>query len=250
MTLLVGIKCTDGVVIGSDSAVTFADAQGQWTISQSHSKKIDVLDEQIIVAGTGDVGLNQRFIELVTANWHNRANHPDEGIVEFVRRISSRAIENFASTGVSPIQGQGRYGALVAIPVGESGELTEFPTDLQPEIKTDENWYVSMGAGQAVADPLLGFVRSIFWQNGPPNRQEGIFAVTLVLELAFSMAPAGVSAPIQIATLQRENDKAFISRRLSEDELTEHRNVAESALTHFRHFKKQQLPEIQIPTPT
>ena len=54
----------------------------------------------------------------------------------------------------------GRYGALVAVPFGRCGELIEFPFDLQPELKTDENWYVSMGAGQAVADPLLGLDRS------------------------------------------------------------------------------------------
>ena len=250
MTLLIGIKCTDGVVIGSDSAVTFADAQGHWTISQFHSKKIEVLDEQIVVAGTGDVGLNQRFIQLVKTNWQNRTNQPGEGAVELGRRISSRTIENFASTGLTPIHEYGRYGALVAVPLGRCGELIEFPFDLQPELKTDENWYVSMGSGQAVADPLLGLVRSIFWKEGPPNRQEGIFAVTLVMELAFTMAPAGVSAPIQIATLQPEDDHNFASRRLSEDELTEHRSVAENALTYFRGFKERQIPETQIPSPS
>ena len=247
MTLLVGIKCTDGIVIGSDSAVTFEDARGLWTISQFHSKKIEVLDERIVVAGTGDSGLNQRFIEIVKGNWQN---HQNEGAVELARRISSRAIENFASTGLTPIHEHRRYGALVAIPLGGAGELIEFPLDLQPELKTDENWYVSMGEGQTVADPLLGFVRSIFWEEGPPNRQEGIFAVTLVLELAFTMAPAGISAPIQIATLQRDSDRNFTSRRLSEDEITEHRNAAENALNYFREFKDRQLPETKIPSPT
>lgn len=63
MTILVGIKCKDGVLIGSDSSATFAAGQIR-TIEQT-TKKIEIVDGKIIVAGTGQIGLGQRFCHQV-----------------------------------------------------------------------------------------------------------------------------------------------------------------------------------------
>ena len=62
MTVLVGILCEDGVVIGSDSAMASSPIPGQITMGREEGQvlKIEIIDGQIITAMTGNVGLGQR----------------------------------------------------------------------------------------------------------------------------------------------------------------------------------------------
>src|SRR5690348_1989467 len=59
MTLIAGIKCKDGVVLGADGAATYG-VMGQRTIRQPFKKKIKVLKEMVI-GTSGPVGLGQRL---------------------------------------------------------------------------------------------------------------------------------------------------------------------------------------------
>lgn len=54
MTLVVGILCKDGVVIGADSAITFGLSPQQPTIEQPYSKKITVILDQVIIVRPKD----------------------------------------------------------------------------------------------------------------------------------------------------------------------------------------------------
>ena len=158
MTLVVGILCKDGVVIGADSAITFALSSRQPTIEQPYSKKITVILDQVIIAGTGAVGLGQRFAKTTEKLW-KAGKLKGRGPVELGRKLASEAIKDFNSTQAP----SNSYGALVALPAKHRPQLIEFSiTEFQPEVKNEANWYASMGAGQSVADPLLGFVRRTF----------------------------------------------------------------------------------------
>jgi len=60
MTIIVGVKCVDGIVIGSDSIAT--SANGSTAIMQIESNdKICIFEKSLIVASTGSVGLAQRL---------------------------------------------------------------------------------------------------------------------------------------------------------------------------------------------
>ena len=235
MTLIVGIRCTDGVVVGTDSAMTFGPNAQQLTIEQRNREKIHILDDRIIVAGTGYIGLGQRFIETTERLWREK-NFQNKSAIEIGRLVSQNVIHDFSSTNVD----RGGYGALVAVPNRHSAELIEFPEDnLQPEVKSDVNWYASMGSGQLVADPLLGFVRAVFWGDEPPNRQEGVFAATLVLKIACQMSPIGVAEPIQMAILYPERRDQLSARYLTEEELLEHEEVVSGAIENFRQYRSK-----------
>src|ERR1700730_12160564 len=66
MTVIVGISCSDGVVIGSDSAMVAGRATTGYTIErQSDVLKIEVIGDDIITAVTGAMGLAQRFNDQV-----------------------------------------------------------------------------------------------------------------------------------------------------------------------------------------
>ena len=235
MTLIVGIWCEDGVVIGSDSAMTFGSDPGQPTITHHLERKIDVIDGDAIVAGTGAIGSGQRFVDTVSSLWGTNKLR-NKSAVDIGRTISQRATGDFVKTNCS----SANYGALVALPSRRANpELIEFYSgNLQPELKSKENWYVSMGSGQAVADPLLGFLRAAFWGDNPPSREDGIFCAVLVLRLACAMVPMGVAEPIQMAVLEPNSAGGSMrARSLSREELEEHREHVDEVMERFRSLR-------------
>ena len=236
MTVVVGILCSDNsVVIGTDSAVTFSWQGGHRTIQQYQRKKIFLVEDQVIVAGTGQVGLQQRFVEVVKKLCQQHKDALQEtSVFEIGKIIAHNAINDLRFTHSNV----GSYGALVAIPVQNKAELIEFDlTNFQPEVKDNTSWYVSMGSGQLIADPLLGFIRKVFWDDDPPNLHGGKLAVTMVLKLACEMAPSGVSEPIQMAVLSSNKDEEFNVQKLTEKELTEHDEIFKETITYFRKYQ-------------
>ena len=96
MTVLVGVKCTNGVVIGADSIAT--SAHGHASLLQTQTDKIQIIADQIIVAGSGSVGLIQRFNDVVNKLWHNNLFQQETWAC--LRAISANTIKDFQSTGV------------------------------------------------------------------------------------------------------------------------------------------------------
>jgi 20S proteasome alpha/beta subunit len=60
MTVLVGVLCADGVVVGSDSSATFSAARNLNTIEQP-VRKTFLVGSDVIFATTGAGGLGQRL---------------------------------------------------------------------------------------------------------------------------------------------------------------------------------------------
>ena len=173
MTLLVGIKCEDGIVVAADRAVTFA-AGGAPTISHL-ACKISVIENKMIIAGTGSVGGTQRFCETSQLVWtqiraggSDIANMPP---LQVCRILCGNAFNDAKSTHLTKPD----LGALVAFPNTASGpQLCEFDSDnFQPELKDAGTWFVSMGSGQGVCDPYLAFMREVFWRDGSPKLKHG-----------------------------------------------------------------------------
>lgn len=228
MTVLVGLLCKDGVVVGTDSAATFASGQLR-TIEQT-TQKIDIVGEKVIVAGTGQIGLGQRFTAIVQKAWDEK--HFRGSAIDVAKKLCADGINDFVSTR-APV---GQFGCLVAYPVGGKAFLCEFaPTDFQPELKTERLWYSSMGSGQPICDPFLGLMRKAFWKQGPPSHQDGIFAVTWTIQHAIELNPGGVNGPVQIAVLSVVNGD-LRARLLSDAELAEHIGNVEGAITHLGDY--------------
>ncbi|MEE1961193.1 hypothetical protein V1387_00760 [Allomuricauda taeanensis] len=230
MTAIVGVLCKDGVVIGSDSATTFA-AGPQRTIEQP-SKKIRILKDSAIIAGTGSVGLGQRFCHEIESRWDVVLPNPPTIIVN---QLCAAAIGNFRSTGLAQFE----YGALMAFFHSDKFHLCEFEVrSLQPEFKTDHLWYVSTGSGQTIADPFLGFVRNIFWNNQQPDLKNGIFGTLWALQHTINVNPGGVNGPIQLSILSKNGD-AVEAKILDDGEIDEHLEYVREFENHLKDFKRK-----------
>ena len=243
MTSIMGILCKDGVVIGSDSAATFGNSRLR-TIEQP-CEKLTVIGGHIIVAGTGHVGLGQRFCDVVQKAWDNKEFGPS--FIALGRALSANAIRDFGQTYIKP----GQYGALLAYTAGDTFHLGEFGIDdFQPEWKTKQLWFASMGSAQGITDPFLAFLREVFWESEMPTVQEASFAITWTLEHAIQYNPGGVNGPPRVAVIERQKGKLG-TRILSEAELDEHKQsigAAKDALKRFRDYLQPEESSMVVPT--
>ena len=235
MTVLVGVYCADGVVIGSDSAAT--SSHGRTPLIKQNVTKIDTLGDKLVFATTGSVGLHQRFRNHIQAEWNEKGFQNDPHTV--ATSLCRRTIADFQSTGV-PIDPQLglNFGALLAAPISDKHHLVEFATiDFQPEIKGEEMHFVSMGSGQVLAEPFLGFMHRVFWMDDLPALNEGIFGAVWALNHTIDLVPGMVGGPVQLATLERGKKGQWQARKLSEDELGEHLETCDAMEQHIRQFR-------------
>ena len=233
MTILVGLRCQEGVVIGSDSSATFTVAPTFNTIEQ-RVKKVFVIEDKVIVAGTGQVGFGQRFNAVIEKAWNDGAfKGTDNTPLEIAKRLCALGISDFPETSAP----KGKYGALVAFPCGKKYCLCEFGTpDFQPELKDENIWCVAMGSGQPIADPFLGLLRRVFWKDSPPKLSEGIFAVAWTLQHAIELNPGGINGPAQIGTLSASRGGELVARLLDDAELAEHLDSVKGAEEYLARY--------------
>lgn len=235
MTILIGVLCNDGVVVGADSSATFS--VGNLRTVEQKTSKVHIIEDKVISAGTGQVGLGQRFDYLVESYYaQQKVNFDKKPYQEIGRELCAITLNNFASTGVA----KGQFGALLAFLSGGQFHLCEFSTqDFQPEFKTPDLWYVSMGSGQLIADPFLGLIRKVFWGDSQPSCKEGVFYVAWALAHTIDVNPGGIKDPIQIATLHQPLDgTAPIARRLNDDELKEHQENIRGVEQYLAKYKE------------
>jgi 20S proteasome alpha/beta subunit len=239
VTLLVGVLCGDGVVLAADSAVTMAGGPGQLTITHP-ARKIEIIAGKLIIAGTGQMGLGQRFCAVVDRMWPI-LEVADTPPVEVGRSLCQHTVNDFASTRTPA----GGLGALVAFPSKGAFHLCEFQVaDFQPELKTEKLWYVSMGSGQSLADPYLALIRKVFWSKGPPNVEDGIFAAVWVMHHAIKAAVGFVGPPIDVAILAKDG-----ASMLPTDRVQEHLENVEAADEYFASWKTSGGSARDLPPP-
>lgn len=249
MTVLVGVRCSDGVVIGADSVATSSMGPNPLIHIQSNSK-IRIFDGKVVVAATGAVGFSQRLDahvqEAISGGVFNQQKQR-----ECVTNISRRLLTDFeqSKVHVHP-QGGLRFGALIAAVHGGQPFLVEYDTaNFQPEVKEGKIFFVSMGSGQMLADPFLAFVARVMWGGKMPTVAEAKFGVFWALKHAITLAPGGVGDPIIIAALQ-QNNRAWVAAEMTENqELEQYISDLENHIGAFAQKAILETPAIPIPVP-
>ena len=256
MTLIIGIKCSDGVVLGADGATTYA-SMGRPTIRQPVKSKLQPIAGCMVLGVSGPVGIGQRFAGEVEALW-NEKRLSGKRIHEAMSLIRSAFWSHLgpefeaaqaAQQLIGPVAQQSVLSeSLLALPLEKNPILLHFdqqgsPTQFKPDLP-----FATIGSGQANADPFLAFIRKIFWRDRLPTLVEGIFSVLWTLEHAIYTTPGGVAEPKQIVALGKDCKV----RELSDEDLEEHYQAigeAEGALAGFRDSMKKPSKELKIPEP-
>ncbi|MEI8061337.1 MAG: hypothetical protein WCG99_03540 [Candidatus Berkelbacteria bacterium] len=258
MTLIIGIKCKDGVVLASDGAATLGSL-GNSTAKQP-TKKLSVIDDKVIVGVSGPVGLGQRIIGEIDILWKDNAfsgNAPFQAMTKISEKIREHIrpeLEMAASARNTVGQvalSSALSTTLVAMPVSRKPSLFQFDHQGSPEEAPDELPFASIGSGQAIADPFLGFIRRVFWNNETPTINEGLFASIWTLRHAIEINPGGVAEPIQVVILTQSGSN-WIAKELCDSELQEHDDAviaAEKRLSNLQEEVQSDEQAVAIPNP-
>jgi len=252
MTLIVAIKCTDGLVVAADGATTFGSL-GNRTIRQP-SRKLTIVNQRMIVGVSGPVGLQQRFVgelSAVSPGPNAKRHHVMDLLANAIRgpmRAEYQMLQAVGNTlgqvGLSSVLSS----TVVATLIENVPTLIQFDQQGSPECATDDLRFISIGSGQPLADPFLAFLRRIFWNSKPPTLSDGIFAATWTLTHAIATNPGGVDAPTQVMTLACGTDGKCEIKELGDDDLAEHRQAIEFAEQRLGTFRDAITPRADEPT--
>lgn len=229
MTLLIGVLCQDGVVIGADSAGTMtAGTSGICTV-QVPCEKVVVLDD-VLIAGAGDGGMHQRFV-------HIAKDHPPgerASSIDYAVWLSKLTRSHFESSGACT----DNYCALMAFAREGQPRLVEFDNGFQPEFRNKLVWWVCKGTGQLIADPVMSLLRSIFWTDQQPTIADAKLVIAWAINHVISVtASGGVAGPVQLTVL-RCTEKVTTDR-LSDYQVLEHLEAVRDAMLYFRQWPKR-----------
>ena len=250
MTLIVGIKCSDGVVVGADGAATLGSPLGNQTVMQPTSK-LHYLDDHIIMGVSGQVGLAQLFRDSVPRTLRGnlvRPNNPNAAAIQ--RRIQQAIYEDVELTirgaqasafALGPQSSSLMFmtSTIIALPVQGQPTLMQFNHVGATEEASEDLPFASVGSGQPLADPFLAFLRRVYWEHKPPTVVDGIFATVWTLLNAIKLNPAvGISEPIEVGVLRLQNGIPK-AEALKEDELGEYRQSVAEAEKHLSGFRER-----------
>lgn len=218
MTLIVGILCKDGAVIGADSAGTSGDAS-RAVMEYGPLRKIKSIGKSAITACTGEVGFSQRHEAILSKLFDGKdPNFARKSPIEIAKSISTKLIEDAHSTKINQIP----IGSVTAFSHEERSRnkvsLAEFSWgSFQPELKTIESSFVCLGSGQIYADPFLAFLCRVFWRRDLPTVNQAIFYTTWAIQHAIRVNTGGVNSPIRISTMRLIGNSVEIENLDEED---------------------------------
>lgn len=248
MTVLVGVRCTDGVVIGSDSIATSSMGSAP-LIHLEADPKIRIFGDSVVVATTGSVGYAQRLDHHISAATTGGVFR-NLSAREATSNISNRMLTDLQSSRAptSPHEGL-RFGGLMAGAANDGPFLAEFATtDFQAEMKAGKVFFVSMGSGQILADPFLAFVCRVLWKGEMPDVDHGKFGVYWVLSHTIQLAPGKVGLPICLATL-RQVDGRWVASSQDTQESAQYIAELENYITTFTQAPVEEAVAEPIPVP-
>ncbi len=251
MTLIIGVKCEDGIVVGADSIATYGTPTGIPTIEQEMDSKITVEASNVIVATSGAVGLSQQILAELHGNWnkikkrpaHRARNDITKHLWSHIGPAMQRA--NLAQHLLGPAASQSAICAsIIVLPLEGKPRLLQFVPQADSEECTKELPMVALGSGQPEADPFLAFIKRIFWNNSAPKTiPEGIFGVLWTLQhVSRVKAGGGVGGKASIAVLEKQ-DSGWAADKLDEDRLAEHLLAVAEAESLLKRFRQRFNPD-------
>lgn len=253
MTLIVGLKCTDGVVIGADGAATLGN-QSANTIRQT-TRKLNVIPGKAVLGVSGHNGFSQIFTGALTEFLSQEQQLPSWQLISEVAQVFEGVAAPLitAASRAAPIYGRrkaiGGAATESLVAMSNAGELAliHIGQTFLPALATDDLPFFAIGSGEAIADPFLAFLKKVYFPNGRVSLVDGTFAVYWTLAHACQTHHAGVTEPLQLIQLSRDAGVAI--RELGKDDLREHAGMMDAIETEMREFRRtfSGAPKVSLP---
>lgn len=244
MTLIVGVLCQDGVVVGADGAASLG-AGGTMTAAQP-TRKLSIIRGNIIFGPSGSVGLAQRIeAQIDKKHQHLTTTDANQGKEQLRKDIWDAILKQEFEVSNCSVPAVGRQvafessmgGYILAYAAKGTPCLVEFNHTFCPESATANLPFVSVGSGKPLADPFLAFIRRIFWPNRLPMLPEGEFAVWWTLHHTIQTATGGISDPKQIMVLRKDGGADFKPKELVPKDTPETEEAVLRVEAHLQKFE-------------
>jgi len=254
MTLIIGIKCKNGIVLGADGGATLGTARIK-TVMQP-AKKLAIVSESMVIGVSGHVGLGQQFEFAVRRTLQKPEFFQQEPIEAGI--TIGKALWSFAQTlwqrapiirASNPILAETitSFQVAIALIISDKPYLFQFDRDCSPEKASDLPFF-AIGSAQEAAENFLAFVRLVTWKDTIPSLSLGRFVVFWTLEHCIRTSPGGISEPKQIVVVEN-GEKGWQARELLPLEITDHFNMVtvmeeriEEFVQELRHPKEKVIP--------
>lgn len=218
MTLIIGVRCDNGIVIGSDGVTT------RPTVEQKTGSKIhDDIGKAVLFAASGEVGIGQSVLRGLThqsgpinqqdSNYHTVKNHIENTVSSeihsYVKRVEDTLVvaDRFTLSQEQNVITFADFRAVMATRIANEPHLFEINQHGNLLEITPELVFTTIGSGQSQAYPFLEFVKRTAWSGGQPNTiVQGILGVWWTLKyVTVGNASIGVGEPYSIGVLEQVN---------------------------------------------
>jgi 20S proteasome alpha/beta subunit len=248
MTLIIGVKCKDGIVVASDSTATLAVPMGGPTVEQQVSK-LEIRADRVIFATSGAIGLAQLVLDELDSSWHNilREKRPAQARTtirnQLVKHIEPRIrMATVYKDVVGPYEAlkNATILTMIALPIDDTPVLLQYDGQANCEAATDAIPFIALGSGQDQADPFLAFLKRVLWQDECPSTVgEGIFAALWTAKHVIQVnAGRGIGGEPQLATLTKKDNVGWCAELLPNDRVQEHYQAITGAEEALRDYAR------------
>lgn len=247
MTLLIGIHCTDGIVIAADQQASRGPAGGMPTVGSPVTKISAIKGNGALFAFSGYTGLGQQIGATVEAqldlnnNYFGQVAALQKSAFSVILPAAQRAqamgqiIRDSASEAIC--------GCLFAAKFPDGLHLIEVSPQANFDLIDAVKW-TCIGGGQANADPFMSFLWNVYWNDRSPNLQEAIMTAYWGVITTIASRTPGVGYDVDVFTLA-EHDDTYRTRQLSKAELMEIDNFIGQMKSSMRLFRDKIIPTPQ-----
>jgi 20S proteasome alpha/beta subunit len=243
VALLVGVLCSNGIVIAADRQATHG-AMGQMTVGQSVTK-IQVIRGEALYATSGHKGLGQQLCAIVEGKQPEFKNQRYDANINKVQQALRPLVDSAFNTAAIAARVIGNAaaapdsicGGLLAAGFKDGLKLVEITPQVAVECMTGDMPFVSMGSGKPSADLFLGFLQKVFWPTELPNVQEGALAAYWTIQHAIDMKVAGVGFSVDVFTVE-PSGKSYAARKLDDTEVAEHAEFMRASEESLRRVRQ------------
>ena len=215
MSLIVGIRCTDSVVLAASGPGTMLSEDGLPPARQL-AKKLRVVAGQAVLGVAGHDGLAQEMAlslerclsapddseaaeDTLRAKLRDALAAPVQRSVAIHRTL--QGLPGFGITSNEYVISQ----SLLAIPFRDSLRLYLLDPECSVTEITDELSCAAVGSAKAIGEPFLAYLRRVLWVGRLPEAELGELAAYWTVLHVIENSSSDVTHPIQLVVVTRSS---------------------------------------------
>lgn len=252
MTLVIGVLCTNGIVLGADGARTMG-------LIRQPVNKLHNISDSLALGIAGEVGNGQVIKDAFGSWWGQAATAPltsvqcQSSIRNSVWPVMQAQLAVGYQAQMAGVAGA-LDGCLVHALAAFAAANRTTPTLVQllhtggVTQATPDMPFFAIGSGATIASPFLAFVREVLWQHAQPNINQGQLATLWALQHTIRTTSGGVGDPVKMMLLHYDQGTWRV-KELTTGEIDEHRQSIAALEQHLRSFQTAAAGNPQGPGP-